>query len=255
MTEVLSISSQPDGSGFFDTNPLRRTSSHTALFLHSPSSYARPSSVLKPNDPPAGVESRMSASLPSSAPSSPRVNLFGLSAQPSYISTPSSSLSLDDQYSREDDDDDEDIVFPDYEDRRGVHDRAGLQRELEPISIRSSFGTESEPPPPSPCISSPAKQSPPELSHQNSNTEDDTAVERVPTAHVDYLSHNWAEEDIWASWRYIVSKRKAYENSFRLENAVWRSWTKSKYQFKTIAPGQLNWYADFLSQSPYASTR
>jgi hypothetical protein len=253
MTEVLSISSQPDGSAFFDPSPLRRTSSHTSLFLHGSSSYGRSSSTLKSNYPPPGVESRIPASLPSSAPSSPRVNPFGPSAQPSYISTPSSSLSLDDQCSRQDDDDDddEDIIFPDYEARGRVQERAGLPRELEPISILSSWCPESKPPPPpTPGIASPTKRSRPALSPQHSSTEDDTAVKREPIAHVDYLSHNWAEEDIWASWRYIVSKRNHYGNGPRLENAVWRSWTKSKYQFKTIAPGQLNWYADLIPSFP-----
>ncbi len=70
---------------------------------------------------------------------------------------------------------------------------------------------------------------------------DDTAIENEPTRHVDYLSHNWKEEDIWASWRHIVAKRKAYSNSPRLENASWRTWAKSKYQLKTVSPETLNW--------------
>ena len=70
---------------------------------------------------------------------------------------------------------------------------------------------------------------------------DDTAIQIEPTRHVDYLSHNWKEEDIWASWRHIVAKRKVYSNSQRLENASWRTWAKSKYQLKTVSPETLNW--------------
>lgn len=52
---------------------------------------------------------------------------------------------------------------------------------------------------------------------------DDSAVQPLPSRHVNYLSHNWKEEDIWSSWRFIVSKRKGYDNSVRLENASWRT--------------------------------
>jgi hypothetical protein len=56
------------------------------------------------------------------------------------------------------------------------------------------------------------------------HAEDDSVVQPQPSRHVDYLSHIWREEDIWVSWTLIVSKRPAYENSVRLENASWRAW-------------------------------
>ncbi|PVH68229.1 hypothetical protein DL98DRAFT_522872 [Cadophora sp. DSE1049] len=62
-----------------------------------------------------------------------------------------------------------------------------------------------------------------------------------PSRHVDYLCHNWKEEDIWSSRKHIVSKRKAYCNSARLENALWRTWTKSRYRLKTVPPETLDW--------------
>lgn len=241
MTEVLPIPTQPEGS-FFDANPLRRTSSQTSLFLHGTTSYPTPTSALKPKYPPTSFENRISASLPSSAPSSPRLNHFGLSAQPSYISTPSSSLSLDDQCSTEDDEAEEDIVFPDYDDEKFFQEGSCLHVECASIPLLPPLRTDILPR--SVKTSSSAKPSRPQVVDQPSATEDDTAARKEPTAHVDYLSHSWAEEDIWASWRYVVSKRKVYGNSIRLENAVWRSWTKLKYQFTTIAPGHLNWYAD-----------
>ncbi|KAF2093144.1 hypothetical protein NA57DRAFT_23438, partial [Rhizodiscina lignyota] len=75
-------------------------------------------------------------------------------------------------------------------------------------------------------------------------SEDDTAIRPQPTQHVDYLSYEWQEEDIWASWRHIVSKRRVYGERSRLENASWRTWTKQKYQLRTISPETLNWLKD-----------
>lgn len=81
-------------------------------------------------------------------------------------------------------------------------------------------------------------------SPEEPHAEDDTAVASKPSRQVDYLSHNWAEEDIWTSWRYIVSKRGEFSNSARLENASWRTWMKAKNNLKTISPESLNWLKD-----------
>lgn len=62
-----------------------------------------------------------------------------------------------------------------------------------------------------------------------------------PSRYVDYLSHNWREEDIWSTWRYIVSKRKHYGERSREENASWRMWAKQKYKLRTVPPDTLNW--------------
>jgi len=70
---------------------------------------------------------------------------------------------------------------------------------------------------------------------------DDTCVRNEPSRHVDYLSHDWREEDIWASWRYMVGKRNVHSNSARLENASWRTWAKKKYRLKTVSADKLNW--------------
>jgi hypothetical protein len=72
--------------------------------------------------------------------------------------------------------------------------------------------------------------------------EDDTAARPTPSLQVDYLSHNWREEDIWSSWRHVVSQRKTYGEVSRLENASWRTWAKHKDNLRTIAPQKLNWY-------------
>lgn len=70
----------------------------------------------------------------------------------------------------------------------------------------------------------------------------DTAASTRPRQNVDYLSHDWKREDIFSSWRYIVSNRDQFGNSARLENASWRNWTKVKNNLKTISPDELNWY-------------
>ncbi|KAJ5307154.1 hypothetical protein N7476_007810 [Penicillium atrosanguineum] len=73
---------------------------------------------------------------------------------------------------------------------------------------------------------------------------DDTSVEEEPSRHVDYLSHEWREEDIWASWRYVTARRGDYSNGVRLENASWRTWAKAKHNLGTISPETLNWLKD-----------
>ncbi len=70
---------------------------------------------------------------------------------------------------------------------------------------------------------------------------DDTAIRTEPCEHVDYLSHDWTEDDLSASWRSIVTKQAIHSNSRRLENASWRAWMKAKYRLKTVAPETLDW--------------
>jgi hypothetical protein len=74
------------------------------------------------------------------------------------------------------------------------------------------------------------------------HTKDDTAASDRPRQNVDYLSHGWKKEDIWSSWRYVISNRDHVVNSARLENASWRNWMKVKNNLKTISPDELNWY-------------
>ena len=77
------------------------------------------------------------------------------------------------------------------------------------------------------------------------HVEDDIWSERgpAPSRHVDYLSHDWQEPDIWSSWRYVRKEKAGFPQiATRLENASWRTWAKSKYKLKTITPEALNWY-------------
>ena len=81
------------------------------------------------------------------------------------------------------------------------------------------------------------------------HVEDDIWSERgpAPSRHVDYLSHDWQEPDIWASWRYVRKEKESFPQiAARLENASWRTWAKSMYKLKTITPEALNWYPSLL---------
>jgi len=84
----------------------------------------------------------------------------------------------------------------------------------------------------------PSRPGPPELGEY---AEDDIAVTSRPTRQVDYLSYEWKEEDIWSSWRYVVARKGEFANGVRLENALWRTWIKTKNNLKTISPESLNW--------------
>jgi len=53
----------------------------------------------------------------------------------------------------------------------------------------------------------------PFLSPANGNTPDDSEVTtRIPSVQVDYLSHEWQEEDIWASWRSTTKHKASMAN-------------------------------------------
>ncbi len=232
------VLSAEDNSPFSSSAGLRRSrsqprfdSTHSTNF-HASSSTSRLSELYQD----AYHESFhfVPDSSPCSTPSSPPT-LHTESIDPSYPSTPATNLSLDGQC--------EDeihlksqhaILVP------AINDRPFFDP-LEDLEPPSSPGTgNSYTVSPSEDISdATSRPGTPELVD---HAEDDTAVKQHPTQHVDYLSHNWREEDIWSSWRYIVSKRGEYTNGPRLENASWRTWMKNKYKLKTISPETLNWY-------------
>ncbi|ODN97286.1 hypothetical protein L198_03849 [Cryptococcus wingfieldii CBS 7118] len=68
--------------------------------------------------------------------------------------------------------------------------------------------------------------------------------DRLPSICVDYLSHDWSEEDVWASWRNMTRHKHEIANGVRLENASWRTWNKQRNKLKTISPETLNWLKD-----------
>ncbi|KAH6704309.1 hypothetical protein BKA61DRAFT_703106 [Leptodontidium sp. MPI-SDFR-AT-0119] len=75
-------------------------------------------------------------------------------------------------------------------------------------------------------------------------TQDDNHIRVQPSLYVDYLSHDWKEEEVWASWKYIVSGKEGNGNSARLRNASWRAWMKSKYRLATVPAENINWLKD-----------
>lgn len=227
MTEVLPAQ-LPDGQSYFSNSPLRRSSASQSSFVGSPPSYSssRRSNYIH--------SEHRSSSLSSSAPSSPRASSTNLSQASSFQSTPASSISPETKLDADDEDDE--IAFPGYSDSRSF----GRDREFDPPSSLCSYNTVITPSPIDDDAISPTTSSPDPLPV----SEDDTAIRHEPSQHVDYLSHEWEEEDIWSSWRHIVSKRRIYGERSRLENASWRTWAKSKYKLKTVSPETLNWLKD-----------
>lgn len=138
----------------------------------------------------------------------------------SHSTHTSISLSYADDYCFDEDE----IEFPTYDDG-GNHRR--------PLDLVSPMAPMSASPPEIP-------QPPePELVEK---AEDDVALLSEPSRHVDYLTHEWCEEDIWATWKYLRTTRKRVSNRERLENASWRLWMKQRYHLRTTAPESINWY-------------
>ncbi|CAL1714326.1 unnamed protein product [Somion occarium] len=78
----------------------------------------------------------------------------------------------------------------------------------------------------------------------NTAVPDDSSFSTLPQGQVDYLSHEWREEDVWRSWRSMTRQKNAIANGMRLENASWRTWWKQRNKLKTINPETLNWLKD-----------
>lgn len=229
MAEVMSLPRQHDSQSYYSGSSLKRSApSQSSFFVGSPTCSSSRSSATTTSQ--AEHHERMSRSLPSSTTAS----FSDFSQLPSFSSTPASSFSFG---SKNDESDDEEIAFPSYDEVQFFHQDEPLDlppsprpesddgrhedEEEEDRSITDT--TRSESPLPTPTVA------------------DDSAVKNEPSRHVDYLSHDWREEDIWSSWRHIVSRRKLYGQRSRLENASWRTWAKSKYHLATVSPETLNW--------------
>lgn len=228
MTEVLAIPS--DGGSHFAS--ALRPSSSSSFRLQDPPSYGRNTPSLKSKYAAPGHSNPrfQFSSLPSSAPSSPRLAANTFFTEPSFSSTPSSSISLDEQCAcgREDD-----VAFPAYNKAECFAEMKDTAPNSSPESSESSVSSPSSGRFPSNRATDRSDKVP--------LAGDDTNITHGPTRQVDYLSHIWKEEDIWASWRHIVARKKDYNHSARLENAAWRTWAKSKFRLQTISPEKLNW--------------
>ena len=219
MAEVLA----PETPDYFSHAPLRRSPRSSPYLVGSPSSFA---SELQQKFSAAQHTESLSTSSSSAPPSLHSSHIDLPSA--STISTPATSFSLDNSESES-----EEINFPSYGEE--CYSDSNDDNELS-ISPK----THSKPRLKSEDAKKPSS-TPANTPDHNFISEDDTAIRHQPTHHVDYLSHAWREEDIWSSWRHIVSQRKVYGERSRLENASWRTWTKQKYELRTIAPETLNW--------------
>jgi hypothetical protein len=164
-------------------------------------------------------------------------SLSGSSRTSSMHSTPSSSVSLD--KSDDSSSDDDGLAFPNYTSARQYN------KGLKPIDVASLKPATAAMRPgslPSPSPTDvPSSDTPMATPDPMPVSEDDTAVRKEPSHHVDYLSYEWREEDIWSSWRHIVEHRSVYGERSRLENASWRTWAKAQFKLKTVSPETLNW--------------
>ncbi|PVH68578.1 hypothetical protein DL98DRAFT_630195, partial [Cadophora sp. DSE1049] len=179
----------------------------------------------------------MSSNLPQSSNSpSSRISQADLITL-SLNCSPSSSLSLENC----DKDDEDQIAFPLYSNIGGYNP----VKDLEPLADSRQMDNSHKL---SPTLGATSINVPRQYSLEPVRwAEDDTAICTQPSRHVDYLSHHWREEDIWSSWKHIVSKRGEYRNSARLENASWRAWMKSKNKLNTVSPDTLDWQWSSMS--------
>ncbi|KAJ2900165.1 uncharacterized protein MKZ38_002579 [Zalerion maritima] len=172
---------------------------------------------------------------PHSSPSSTPQTLAAESTDLSFASTPASTVSDGDDTINPDS---SDFHFPQYNfDVVGRHPHEDLEPPVSPPNGDSYTVSSNE-------LESSTVASTPTSPDVVPKGFDDIAVQATPSHHVDYLSHNWREEDIWASWKYVTSNRGEYHNSERLENASWRTWMKSKNKLSTVSPEALNWLKD-----------
>ncbi len=235
-------------NSYFSSSTLRRSHSQPKFVtkrsgFHTSASASRISDICQESS----GNKVFSDSTPSSAPSSPR-GPRAESADLSCSSTPSSNFSLGED---SDDDDEgldpaelEHIVLPQYNDVGYFSHHEDLDPPSSPQTGHSYTSPQDDQ-----DASEDAPVSTPGSPDVLERAEDDIALKAQPSRQVDYLSHNWREEDIWSSWKHIVSRRGDYSNSARLENASWRTWMKSKNKLSTVSPETLNWYVLFASRA------
>ncbi|KAL4878240.1 hypothetical protein BJY04DRAFT_115383 [Aspergillus karnatakaensis] len=206
MTAVLASSA--DSHSSFSPDSTRRPISQRYFLEHSDDALTKSLPSVYQSDYPSPITSSAASSIPTSP------NLAPIASR-NYPPTPTGSIS-----SAEPLDQDDELELPLYD---------------------SAYFPEPENIPTNPSVDSLASLHP---TPPQTPAADDHAVEEEPSRHVDYLSHEWKEQDVWTSWRYVVARRGFYENSMRLENASWRTWAKLKHNLGTISPETLNWLKD-----------
>ncbi|CAP69568.1 uncharacterized protein PODANS_1_12260 [Podospora anserina S mat+] len=227
-------------NNYFSASTLRRSHSQPKFVtknsgFHTSSSTSRLADLY-----PESTRSYSSSSV-SSTPSSPRIIRIDSSDQ--LRSTKSGTkFSLvsgcEEVRNAESVTSEDDIIFPQYEERGGYFGRIEVSEPAPSPQAGYSYTSSPNDDENSAATSRPGT---PDISER---AEDDISLKVRPSRHVDYLSHNWREEDIWSSWKLIVSRRGDYSDSARLENASWRTWMKAKNKLSTVSPETLNWLKD-----------
>ena len=240
LASQMAVALSPEENGFFaPTSGLHPSESHSRLQSHR-SAFRRSASTSQLNETYRPIINHRHDSLDSSPPSTPQTPATE-STDFSYALTPTSNVSDSDKTISADPNLDSHHV--------ATFQPAGLHFPPYDLDLEHHEDLEA---PASPLTGDSYTVSPNELEGSSAASTpvspdvmpkgfDDIAVQHAPTYHVDYLSHNWREEDIWASWKYVTSNRSEYANAERLENASWRTWMKSKNRLKTISPEKLNW--------------
>lgn len=194
MTEVLQVPRQPDGQSYYQNAGIRRSPpSSSSLFLDTSPLPSSPKTLATPH---AEHQERSNGKGPSSLPPSAASSFETVSSASSRDSTLDSlNSSVESDLSV-----DTDIDFPNYDE------------------VSFGGGHTSRVPPSSPAHGEDSIDGTPESATTDTTLSDsplptptvadDTAVKDDPSRQVDFLSHEWREEDIWASWRHIVSQRK-----------------------------------------------
>ncbi|KAF2460006.1 hypothetical protein BDY21DRAFT_361872 [Lineolata rhizophorae] len=229
MAQVLPVQ-LPDGQAGFRSSLRKSSPSQSSFLVGSPPSCGSNKTVRYGG---AEFHEQISTSLPSSTVSSPTASQVNLAKSSSFHSVPSVAPPT----SPQDDEKDTNITFPMYDDAPAFSHSEDLEPPASP-KTENSYTVPSS--------------SDDETASESTSTPDtfptagdDTSIKPEPQRHVDYLSHDWKEEEIWSSWRHIVSKRRQYGQLSRLENASWRTWAKAKYKLKTVSPETLNWLKDY----------
>ena len=216
---------------------LRRSHSQSNIVGASP--YHPTSSDLKRSY--QTTSSTYSDSVTSSPPSSPRTT-HSDSTDLSCASTPATNFLIASEFEDTlaiDESSDNHFDFPSFDQQKlFINPQIRPDDNLEPPPSPRTGDSYTVSPADQDSTESTSRPGTPEYSE---HAEDDTAVTARPSRQVDYLSHEWREEDIWSSWRYIIARRGEFPNSARLENASWRTWMKAKNNLKTISPETLNW--------------
>jgi hypothetical protein len=196
-----------------------------SYYLHSPNTDPKlPEARYYETD---GSSSVSSSTTGSSGSTPPEVTYTSFP----FPSSETATISL---YSSEDgDDEDHEMAFPSFD----TEDYFNQGKELDP-PVSEVSDTQSTT---SPVTSSFQDEPQFDPSSIPKCAGDDNSIEDEPTTQVDYLSHDWKEEEVWASWKYVTSKKDRFNDAVRLENASWRAWSKSKDNLKIISPESLGW--------------